>query len=91
MINVYSSLSHAQQHTYDEIVQWYQELAYAYDFVSYIPSIGKSIEGRDQPAVRIAALDDIEKFQIYFQCQIHARAFHSLHGFMVINISQSYR
>ena len=70
---------------------WYQELADKSDFVTYTSSIGKSYEGRDQPAVRIANLDDIEKFQIYFQCQIHARTFHScraLYGYMVlINLS----
>jgi len=39
--------------------------------VKYEESIGKSIEGRDQPAVEItAAVTDVNI--IYFQCQIHA-------------------
>ena len=60
------------QHRYDDIVKWYQDLAEKFsDLVRFVPSIGKSYEGRDQPAVHItAATEDTKK--IYFQCQIHA-------------------
>lgn len=60
------------QHRYDDIVNWYKELSSKFsDLVKYDESIGKSFEGRDQPAVHItAASNPTEK--IYFQCQIHA-------------------
>lgn len=65
------------QHHYAEIVDWYKDLAESKypDIVKFIPSIGKSLEGRDQPAVHITGLIDPEKpkdKKIYFQCQIHA-------------------
>ncbi len=53
-------------------MEWYKKLADDNeDLVTYIDSIGKSVEGRDQPAIHIAANTN-SKFQIYFQCQIHA-------------------
>ena len=60
------------QHKYDEIVKWYQDLADNNKYVvTYVPSIGKSVEGRDQPAVHITTNSDAD-MKIYFQCQIHA-------------------
>ena len=38
-----------------------------------MPSIGKSVEGRDMPAVHITAATAANHPKIYFQCQIHAR------------------
>jgi len=61
-------------HTYEELVNWYSDLASQYpNIVTFIPSIGKSYEGRNQPAVRITGLRGSNKPSIYFQCQIHAR------------------
>lgn len=61
------------QHPYDEIIKWYEQLAQDYEsVVNYVPSIGKSLEGRDQPAVHITANPGTDKNFIYFQCQIHA-------------------
>ena len=60
------------KHRYDDIVKWYQDLVDKYPkLVTFVPSIGKSYEGRDQPAVHITAAD-AEATKIYFQCQIHA-------------------
>ena len=61
------------QHEYDDIIKWYEELANRYtDIVTYYPSIGKSYEGRDMPAVHITGSTAPNIFKIYFQCQIHA-------------------
>ena len=55
------------QHRYDEIVKWYQDMAEKFnDLVTFVPSIGKSYEGRDQPAVHITA-DAAAMKKIYFQ------------------------
>ena len=44
------------------------------DLVKFVPSIGKSLEGRDMPAIHITATDGGEHVnKIYLQCQIHAR------------------
>ncbi len=52
-------------------MKWYEELANNHkDTVVYLPSIGKSVEGRDLPAVHIGTTG--ATMQIYFQCQIHA-------------------
>ena len=60
------------QHQYKEIVEWYQKLASDYsDIVTYVDSIGESIEGRDMPAVHFTKTP-APKHTIYFQCQIHA-------------------
>ena len=58
------------QHPYVDIVDWYKKLASDNPSVpiKYVESIGKSVEGRDQPAVHIGSGD----IQIYSQCQIHA-------------------
>lgn len=62
------------QHRYSDIVKWYEEMAGIYpQLATFVPSIGKSVEGRDQPAFHITATqgkEDVNK--IYFQCQIHA-------------------
>ena len=61
------------QHTYTEIVTWYQGLAGNYpNIVKYVGSIGKSIEGRDVPAVHFTNTESTPKYTVYFQCQIHA-------------------
>lgn len=62
------------QHPYGAIVQWYQEFEAKFsDLVKFVPSIGKSYEGRDLPAVHITAPESpSDSPKIYFQCQIHA-------------------
>ena len=61
------------QHRYDAIVEWWSKLAEDNpDLVKYEESIGKSLEGRDQPAVHITASMEPDVKKIYFQCQIHA-------------------
>jgi len=77
-MSVRRSTKHAEwfeeYHTYDEIKGWYQGLAETYpSIVTYIASIGKSFEGRDQPAVVVTGTRGTNKPSIYFQCQIHAR------------------
>jgi murein tripeptide amidase MpaA len=60
------------QHRYADIVKWYEDLANNNpNIVKYVESIGKSVEGRDQPAVHIAG-ENPNGNKIYFQCQIHA-------------------
>ena len=60
------------QHEYKEIVNWYNALAANYSrIVKYVESIGKSLEGRDIPAVHFTASTSPE-YTVYFQCQIHA-------------------
>jgi murein tripeptide amidase MpaA len=61
-------------HTYDEIYQWYKNLAAQYSSLVKIESIGSTHEGRDIFAVRITSDKNKDsKKQIYFQGQIHAR------------------
>jgi len=63
-----------EYHEYEEIVNWYSELSMDNpDIVKFVPSIGKSVEGRDMPAVHITASTSSDTMKIYFQCQIHAR------------------
>lgn len=53
-------------------MEWYADLAANNaDVIKFVPSIGKSVEGRDQPAVHITDGWQ-EKDKVYFQCQIHA-------------------
>ena len=59
------------QHRYVEIVNWWRELAGANPDLIKFETIGKSLEGRDQPAVHITVNPDLKK-ALYFQCQIHA-------------------
>lgn len=64
------------QHTYAEIIAWWDKLATDNaDLVVYHESIGKSKEGRDQPAIHITSNEDPNVKTIYFQCQIHASMF----------------
>lgn len=63
-------------HRYEEIVSWFQELSVKHStLMEFIPSIGKSHEGRDIIAVKITSAtgDRATKKQIWFQGQIHAR------------------
>jgi len=61
------------QHEYPDIVNWYRDLSEDFpDIVTFVPSIGKSVEGRDMPAVHITAGTSADTMKIYFQCQIHA-------------------
>ena len=54
-------------------MRWYADLARENpQIVKFVPSIGESYEGRNQPAVHITMADNPSK-KIYFQCQIHAR------------------
>lgn len=64
---------HEAYHTYTDITQWYQDLGSSSNLVTFTSSIGKSAEGRDQPAVKITAPGGGSKPKIYWQCQIHAR------------------
>ena len=59
------------QHIYDDIVSWYRDECYrSVQICSFVPSIGKSVEGQNMPAVHIRY--GAPEFVIYFQCQIHA-------------------
>ena len=70
------------QHEYEDIVNWYSELSMNNpDLVKFVPSIGKSVDGRDMPAVHITASTSADTMKIYFQCQIHASEF--IHGHWV--------
>ena len=61
------------QHRYADIVKWYEDLANSNpSIVKYVTSIGKSVQGRDLPAVHIAGASGDGR-KIYLQCQIHAR------------------
>ena len=61
-------------HEYADIVDWYTSLAQNYSkVVTFVSTIGKSVEGRDMPAVHITAATAANTPKIYFQCQIHAR------------------
>ena len=65
------------QHDYDAIINWYKHEAESNPgIMKYIPSIGKSHEGRDMPAVLLTASKDPNRMKIYMQCQIHARELH---------------
>ncbi len=62
------------QHDYEAICQWYEQLASCHpDLVTYVSSIGQTVEGRDTPAVHITATGNkTDTLKIYFQCVIHA-------------------
>lgn len=62
------------QHTYDDIVRWYRDLASLYpDLLTFNASIGKTHEGRDMPAVYFTGqTSNLGKKKFYIQCQIHA-------------------
>ena len=63
--------------TYNEYFFWYATLAQMYpDIITYIPSIGTSLEGRDIFAIKITAPSNSTappKKQFFLQSLIHAR------------------
>eukprot|EP00835_Amoeboradix_gromovi_P005729 NODE_572_length_6559_cov_0.536842.p4 type:complete len:262 gc:universal NODE_572_length_6559_cov_0.536842:373-1158(+) len=60
--------------SYSEIKEWYFKLSQTYpDLVEFVPSIGKSNEGRDLFAIHLTAPTQESKKQFYFQSLIHAR------------------
>ncbi|XP_019851169.1 PREDICTED: carboxypeptidase B-like isoform X2 [Amphimedon queenslandica] len=62
---------HEEYHRYDEIYDWYKELAeQCGERCQFNSSIGGSLEGRVMPAFHVGS-PAVGK--IYFQCQIHAR------------------
>ena len=63
-----------------EIVDWWKMLEIRYpNEVTFIESIGKSLEGRNIPAVVITSAPDDAKV-IYMQCLIHASKSYYKHG-----------
>ena len=47
-------------------MNWYEKLSKEFpEIVEFVPSIGKSVEGRDTAS-------STDALKIYFQCQIHA-------------------
>jgi len=65
-----------QYHTFDDIVTWLQELAKQYPkLVTYQASIGKSVEGKDIPLLKITSGngDLASKKRIFLQGMQHAR------------------
>ncbi|KAI9106036.1 carboxypeptidase A1-like protein [Phlyctochytrium arcticum] len=66
----------ANYHKYDEIKQWYTDLSKEFpDLVTFIPSVGKTTEGRDIFATRITSKKNASsnKPQLYWQGLQHAR------------------
>jgi len=60
--------------TYDSIKLWYQKLAETFpQLVTFVPSIGKSLEGRDLFAIHLTAPTKTSKKVFYFESLIHAR------------------
>ena len=67
-----------EYHRYEAIKEWYQKLAQEFPhLIKFVPSIGKTHEGRDLFAVHLTAYNSSSsspaKKQIWFQSQIHAR------------------
>lgn len=60
-------------HTYEEIKEWYQDLASSSNLVQFYPSVGKSEEGRDIFAITLTGNKGGNKLNFFMQCQIHAR------------------
>lgn len=59
---------------YEVTKNWYKTLATTYpEVVEYVPSIGKSIEGRDIFAIFITGQEFASKKQFYIESLIHAR------------------
>ncbi|KAJ3149562.1 hypothetical protein HDU89_003615 [Geranomyces variabilis] len=66
----------ADYHQFDQIVEWYQNLTATFpNLVTFLPSIGKTVEGRDIFAVIITGANNTAapKPQFFFQGLIHAR------------------
>lgn len=52
---------------------WYEKLAQEFpERVTYIPSIGETLEGRSMPCVHFTGKAKPSKKKFYVQCQIHA-------------------
>ncbi|XP_064391731.1 carboxypeptidase O-like isoform X2 [Halichondria panicea] len=69
-----SSSFFEQYHPYEDIKSFYKTLSETHaNLVTYMPSIGKTAEGRDMPAVHITASKNPNRKRFYMQCQIHAR------------------
>ncbi|ORX95897.1 hypothetical protein K493DRAFT_301197 [Basidiobolus meristosporus CBS 931.73] len=65
---------HTSYHSYDEIMDWLHALAEANPgLVSLNSSIGKSIEGRDIPALHLTSNNGKRKSQFWLQGLQHAR------------------
>lgn len=63
-----------EYHRYEDIKSWYMSLANAYpEIVKFIPSIGKTHEGRDIFAVVISGKKQGDKKQVFIQSGQHAR------------------
>ena len=63
-----------EYHTWNDSLAWYQEVAAAYpNLVTYVPSVGKTWEGRDLAVIRVNAPNGRAKKQVYIQSNIHAR------------------
>jgi hypothetical protein len=65
---------HESYHRYADMKDWYQNTLGASNLVTFVPSIGKSVEGRDIYAVKITGAADaaaVPKF--FFTCALHAR------------------
>jgi len=61
-------------HDYDDIVQYLQDLQATYpNLVTYNPSIGKTIQGRDIPAIRITGSKHTNPKSFWFNGGQHAR------------------
>jgi hypothetical protein len=65
---------HTAYHTFDDIVSWCKEVGKTYSsLVKIDPSIGKSVQGRDIPAVHITGSEAGPKKQIWINSLQHAR------------------
>jgi carboxypeptidase A2 len=66
-------IDYASYHTYDEIIDWLNELPLAYpDLVTLVP-IGESYQGREILAVKITSQDTSNKPKVWFDGGLHAR------------------
>jgi len=75
LLNGSSADFFATYHRYDEIVVYLKQLTQTYPHLAqFIPSVGKTIEGRDIPAIRInATYNGAKGKKIFFQGGQHAR------------------
>lgn len=68
-----------EYHTYDQIKQWYSDMCKTHsDLTKFVPSIGKTHEGRDLFAIHLTGSKSSlfagkPKRKIWFESQIHAR------------------
>lgn len=60
-------------HTYEELRDWYAEQASLRpDLVTFLPSVGKSVEERDIFGIRLTSARGSNKPRIFFQGQMCA-------------------